>query len=88
MKHSLRTKTLGRFPHKIMFLFVPKCIVADCRSFALNVGCIIRVIGCTCIILYYSPMYRIIILSAPYPWSLPESNAVFRELAYTRCGLV
>ena len=42
MKHSLRSKTLTRFSHKIMFLFFPKYIVADWRSFTLNVGCIIR----------------------------------------------
>jgi len=71
-----------------MFLFVPKYILADCRSFTLNVGCIIRIIGCTYIILYYGPVYKIIILSAPYAWSLPESNAVFRVSSPTRYGLV
>jgi hypothetical protein len=88
MKYSLRSKTLGRFPYKIMFLFVQKSILADCRSFTLSVGCNIRMIGCTYIILYYIPMYRIIILFAPYPWSLPQSNAVFHESAPARYGLM
>ena len=33
-------------------------------------------------------MYKIIILTAPYAWSLPEPNAVFRVSAPTRYGLV
>jgi hypothetical protein len=89
MLHSLRSKTLGWCPHKIMFLFVPKYIVADCRSFTLNCWSITRINWLYAYYFYYCPMYLYkIILSAAYPWSLSESNAVFPESASTCFGLV